>query len=132
MDLELRNVSGDDDFAAVQRGLDEYNDSWRATPTPLNVYAKEDGTLLGGLCALTFWHWLYVCQVWVDAAQRGNGIGRRLMAAAEARRRGCAHVYLDTVSVQAPGFYDKLGYEVIGTLDDYPPGGQKFFMTKKL
>lgn len=136
MDLEVTDISGGADFQAVQDGLEAYNASVApdATPTPLNVYVREHGTLLGGLCGQTFWDWLWVGQVWVEEARRSEGIGRSLMDAAEgeARRRGCNHVFLDTVSVQAPGFYEKLGYRVVGTLEEFPPGERKFFMTKDL
>jgi hypothetical protein len=50
----------------------------------------------------------------------------------EAIRRGCRGAYLDTFSYQARPFYEKLGYAVFGTLDDYPPGHQRFFMRKRL
>jgi hypothetical protein len=39
---------------------------------------------------------------------------------------------LDTFSFQARGFYEKLGYCVFGTLDDYPPGHSRFYLTKRL
>ena len=45
---------------------------------------------------------------------------------AEAIRRGCRGAYLDTFSYQARPFYERLGYEVFGTLDDYPAGHQRF------
>ena len=51
---------------------------------------------------------------------------------AEAIRRGCKGAYLDTFSYQARPFYEKLGYEVFGTLDDYPTGHQRFYMRKRL
>jgi len=63
---------------------------------------------------------------------RGAGLGRRLIKQAEeeAVRRGCRGVWLDTFSWQARGFYEKLGYSVFGTIDDYPPGHQRFFLKK--
>jgi GNAT superfamily N-acetyltransferase len=56
------------------------------------------------------------------------------MAAAEeeARRRGCHHALLDTFDFQARSLYERLGYEVFGTLDDFPRGHQRFFMRKAL
>jgi len=49
-----------------------------------------------------------------------------------ARQRGCQYAHLDTFSFQARPFYEDLGYTVFGTLDDYPPGHQRFFMQKAL
>ena len=136
MEIDVTREPGGADFDAVQNGLDEYNVKTGpdATTTPLNVYVREDGALLGGLCAMTFWDWLWIGQVWVVEERRRGGIGRALMEAAESEAcaRGCNHAYLDTVNLQAPGFYEKLGYRVVGTLDDFPPGGQKFFLTKEL
>ena len=39
---------------------------------------------------------------------------------------------LFTVHFQAPGFYLRQGYEVLGRLDLDPPGHTRFIMTKKL
>ncbi len=136
MQLDLTDVDGGDDFDAVQNGLQAFNDAVASDPQvcPLNVYAREGDVLVGGLCGRTVWNWLFVGQVWVEEARRRSGIGRRLMDAAEAaaKGRGCNHAFLDTISLQAPGFYAKLGYRVIGTLEDFPPGERKFFMTKEL
>jgi hypothetical protein len=49
-----------------------------------------------------------------------------------ARELGCRYSHLDTFSFQARPLYERLGYEVFATLDDYPPGHQRFFMKKAL
>ena len=55
----------------------------------------------------------------VDAAYRGQGIGRRLMEHAEAwgQARGCAAVYLKTRTDRedAHAFYERLGYRNLKT-----------------
>ncbi len=65
---------------------------------------------------------------------RGQSYGQRLLALAEeeARKRGAEYAYLDTLSFQAPEFYKKQGYEIFGTLEDFPKGHQRYFMTKAL
>jgi len=49
-----------------------------------------------------------------------------------AREAGCTGIWLDTYEFQARGFYEKLGYTLFGTLDDYPVGQRRFFMQKRL
>jgi hypothetical protein len=39
---------------------------------------------------------------------------------------------LETYSFQARPFYERLGYEVFTTIDEYPPGHAKFFLKKAL
>ena len=50
----------------------------------------------------------------------------------EARQRGAKNSYLDTFSFQAPEFYKRNGYHVFGELQDFPPGHQRYFFTKRL
>jgi GNAT superfamily N-acetyltransferase len=75
-----------------------------------------------------------VAALWVDEPHRGQGVGTQLLAEAEAEaeRRGCLGVYLDTYSFQARPFYERLGYQLFGTLPDCPPGATKFYLYKRL
>ena len=77
---------------------------------------------------------MYVDILWVHESHRKKGIGTKLLSEAEkeAVRRGCHHVHLDTMSWQAPEFYKKHGYEVIGILPDIPSGNQKYLLMKAL
>jgi hypothetical protein len=50
----------------------------------------------------------------------------------EAIRRGCKHAHVDTLSFEARPFYEKLGYELFATLEDYPEGYCKYFLKKRL
>lgn len=65
---------------------------------------------------------------------RGGGLGSRLLGLAEdeARKRGCVSAVLYTFNFQAPGFYERHGYRVLGTIDCLPPGTSRIFMTKRL
>jgi ribosomal protein S18 acetylase RimI-like enzyme len=66
--------------------------------------------------------------------QRGNGLGARLLAAAEAEIRhcGCDRVTLYTHSLQAPGFYARLGYTECGRTPGYPNGYDHIHLVKRL
>ena len=103
--------------------------------TSLNLTEHDEaGNIIGGLLGGTYWGWMYVDILWVKEEYRKMGIGSKLLAEAEreAARRGCHHVHLDTMSWQAPEFYKKHGYELIGILPDIPSGNQKYLLIKAL
>jgi ribosomal protein S18 acetylase RimI-like enzyme len=121
----------------VRAHLDAFNFARTGVDTwyPVNMLLRNDrGEILGGVIAIAWGGWLAISNVWVDEALRGKGWATRLMDQAEAmgREKGCRWACLDTHSFQARPFYEKRGYEVFGTLDDYPAGHQKFFLRKKL
>ena len=125
------------DVAALARGLDAHAAPHVPRPgfQPFGVFLRDPGgALVGGAWGYVNWNWLFVNLVWLAEPLRGGGHGARMMAALEeaARARGCHHAHLDTFSWQARPFYERLGYEVFATLDDYPPGHQRFFMRKRL
>jgi GNAT superfamily N-acetyltransferase len=102
---------------------------------PVAVFARDDrGSVVGGIVAMVNWQWLSINLVWVEEALRGTGLGHRLLEMIEdvGRRRGCTRAHLDTFSYQARPFYERHGYELFATLDDYPAGHQRFFLRKNL
>ncbi len=90
------------------------------------------GDLAGGVVGVLSWTWLFIEAMWVGDALRGQGVGRGLMAQAEAHAlsQGCHSVWLDTF--QARDFYLALGFEAFGVLEDYPAGQSRYFMRKPL
>jgi GNAT superfamily N-acetyltransferase len=85
---------------------------------------------VAGLAGKIYYRWLFVELIWVAKQARGHGHGRALLSYAEeeARRHGCQHVWLDTFSFQAPGFYEKNHYSLFGEsgLPARLPGGTSF------
>jgi GNAT superfamily N-acetyltransferase len=82
------------------------------------------------------WTWAGACEVqqlWIHPAWRGQGYGRRLLAAAEqqAREQGCKVILIASYSFQAPAFYQKRGYQVEWCLQDFPPGHQHCYLVKR-
>jgi GNAT superfamily N-acetyltransferase len=103
-------------------------------PLILLLSGPDSDAVVGGLYGSTWLTYLYVNLLFIPEQMRRGGVGRKLMmeAEAEAVRRGCRAAVLDTFSFQARGFYEKLGYSVFGTLDDYPDGHSRFYLTKRL
>jgi GNAT superfamily N-acetyltransferase len=126
-----------DDIKRLGDGLTEH-----ALPTtgaagflPLAVFARDgDARLVGGISAMVNWNWLQIALVWISPELRRSGLGSRLLSRIEsaARERGCTYAHLDTFSYQARPFYERHGYELFATLDDYPSGHQRFFLRKTL
>jgi GNAT superfamily N-acetyltransferase len=128
-------VSAEDE-ATVARALLAFNENWigPSNERPVKLVARDREGIVGGLIGHTRWRWLYVAKLWVHERARGRGVGTRLLTAAEdiARSRGCEGASLDTFEYQARPFYEKLGYELFGTLDGYPPGYRQFYLRKNL
>ena len=128
---------GQAEWGIIGGGIGEYN-AQRAgddSSQPLCfVLRAPDQTVVGGIIGETHYDWLYVSLMWVKAELRGRGYGQRLLALAEdeARRRGAKSAYLDTFSFQAPGFYEKQGYEIFGELQNFPDGHQRYYLRKSL
>jgi GNAT superfamily N-acetyltransferase len=107
---------------------------------------QDDGQLFGFfirneqqeiVAGITGWTWAQACEIrglWVHPSLRGQGYGRDLLESAEqeARARGCQVIMLDSYSFQAPGFYQKYGYELVYQLKDFPPGHQNNLLVKRL
>ena len=106
-----------------------------AVNKPLEIIAhNEQGEIIGGLYGRSMWGTLEIKTFAVKPENRKEGIGQKLMleAEAEAKRRNCRFISLDTFSFQAPGFYEKIGFEKIGTETDFPKGCEKYYYRKKL
>lgn len=81
-----------------------------------DIIAGFNGHTWGGCCELS--------QLWVHERHRGRGLGTLLLRSAEAEAvaRGCVQVVLTTHSFQAPGFYERMGYESKYAIDGRPKG----------
>ncbi|MCO7519051.1 MULTISPECIES: GNAT family N-acetyltransferase [unclassified Pseudomonas] len=125
-------------YDAILKPLRAYNDSVignpRAQAFAWSLRDADSAVVTGGLYGRLGASWMFIELLVVPEACRGQGVGRELMARAEAlaRDRGCSGIWLDTFSFQAPDFYRRLGFEVFGELADYPPGHTRYFLRKLL
>lgn len=78
------------------------------------VLRDDSGVMLGILTAYTAFAEIYIDDIWVDAAHRGKGFGKKLLQELEShfQGKGFNNINLCTSAFQAPGFYEKCGYQV--------------------
>ena len=94
---------------------------------------SETGKVIGGVWGEDDYGWAFVCYLVVPKALQGQGLGTRLMTMAEtiARDRGAAGMWLYTYEFQAKDFYQKIGFELFGSLDAGPNAIGQHFLRKK-
>lgn len=140
MDVRIvtRQSPDEDDRQAVLDHIIAYNEAM-AGPAHYRQIAimLEDartGAVQGGLWGKTSYDWMFVELLAIAPELRGQDHGTALMREAErlARARSCVGIWLDTYSFQARGFYEKLGFELFGSLPNFPRGGERFFLRKYL
>jgi GNAT superfamily N-acetyltransferase len=109
--------------------LDRVNaEATRGTPPAreLTVQLHDDaGELTAGVSGWTWGLAAGIAMTWVREDARGGRLGSRLLTEfeAEARVRGCTHVFVTSFTFQAPGFYERHGYREIFRWDDVPVAG---------
>lgn len=139
MRLHVTDQPSAADHAAILDGLVAFNEAATGLRgrdrLDLAVLLRDaEHRTIGGALGNSHYGWVRIELLFLPKALRGQGWGRRLMQAveAEARARRCLGVRLETASFQARGFYEKLGYSVIGNLPDYPPGHTLYWLTKRI
>jgi GNAT superfamily N-acetyltransferase len=128
-DVELESRLSDE-LDAINRSAIASDDE-----TPLSIRVTDDaGHLVGGITGWTWGGCGGITSLWLEPARRGQGLGSRLLLAAEQeiRRRGCDRVVAATMSFQAPDFYRRHGYEEVGRTPDMPDGTAKHHFHKRL
>lgn len=101
----------------------------------VRIFIRDtEDRVVGGITGDLFGGWVYISLLWVAESLRNQGYGTELVnrLEREAIHLGCGHVHVDTYSFEARPFYERLGYEVFGVLEDYPEGHRKYFLKKNL
>lgn len=93
----------------------------------------ERDRLVGGAIIWTYWDWLDLSLLALEHEAPGYGVGRQLMDTIEAKAReeDCTRIRVETFEHEV-GFYQSLGYRIVGHLEDYPQGYSYYWLRKDL
>lgn len=122
---------------AIGEILGEYNEIKAGTGNPQSIailLQDDDESTAGGLWANIYYDWMFVDLLAVAPEHRATGYGVTLVRQAEnlAIANGCVGIWVDTFEFQAPNFWQKLGFEIFGVLENHPRGQQRVFLKKTL
>lgn len=104
-------------------------------PDEFETFLFADGDpLLAGCAGEIAFRSAHVSQLWVSDELRGQGVGSRLLHAAEAhaRRKACDRIHLETRSEGARRLYERLGFRVFGTLENYAGDQALYYLEKAI
>ncbi|MFK7804542.1 MAG: GNAT family N-acetyltransferase [Anaerolineae bacterium] len=99
------------------------------------LIAEDDGQVIGVLDGYTAYAEVYIDDLWVDDAFRNKGVASCLIQQLEAHFSDSLFDYicLCTSEFQAPGFYEKCGFELeFKRINERNPKFNKYFFIKSL
>jgi ribosomal protein S18 acetylase RimI-like enzyme len=99
------------------------------------LFARDAaGAVRAGLSGAFYFNAFFIEHLWVDAPLRRQGIGRALLARAEADARadGRDLVHLEGMHFQSPAFFAAQGYETYALLGGYPDGAVRLHFRRTL
>ncbi len=135
-DVVISDAASDIDRAALRDEIHAFNIAATGfrDGAVLSCFLRDGAELVAGIDGFTWGGYARIDYLWVREELRGQGLGSRLLAAteAEARRRGCVTIVLDTHSFQAPYLYHARGYTEVGTTLDTPRGHSQTLFQKQL
>ena len=95
---------------------------------------NQDGIFVGVVVVEIFWGALHVKYVYVEEEYRGRGIATNLMENAfkYGRNNQCSFAFVETMSFQALGFYQKMGFELEFSRSGYKHDTSFHYLRKNL
>jgi GNAT superfamily N-acetyltransferase len=136
--VELTDAVKAEDADVISEGLRMYNGDATGTYErkllAVLVRDPKTGKVVGGLTGRSYMGLLMIDFFHLPESLRGAGLGSRIlrMAEEEGRRRGCVTATLNTFNFQAPEFYQRHGWQVLGKVAGLPPGTHRFTLSKPL
>lgn len=123
--------------AVIKKGIIDFNTPFfgQNPAQPFTIYIKDTKSdVIAGLTGFYKEKYARVDLLWVHEAFRHQGLGKKLILKLEefSKIKGCAYIQLDTFDFQGRPFYEKLGFECIGTVSKWVEDRDCHFMRKTL
>lgn len=101
---------------------------------PVVFEITENDVSLGVCVCQLFWGNLHIKYLLTHKEHRGRAIARALMehAFAFGKENRCHFAFVETMSFQAPEFYQKLGFEIELKRDGYAAGTSFYYLKRML
>ena len=114
-------------IVAPEEGVKEEDFLFKITDDKGNIVA-------GCIMEINRWKMADLDVLWVDEKYRRKGLGSALIRKAEkvAREKDCYVMLLGTFTFQARPLYEKHGYKLCATFNDYPRGHANYTLMKRL
>jgi ribosomal protein S18 acetylase RimI-like enzyme len=98
------------------------------------VIRDDAGQMIGAAAGYSWAGTSELKQLWVDKTYRGRGYGRALLDAfvAEARSRNVRQIWVASYDFQAPGLYERAGFQRIAEFEGWPEGHVNVVLRKIL
>lgn len=135
-DMEFVTNPTDEHLVAVERGLDDYNAGLASTrfTIPVRAVFVDSGRVMAGIVGTAYWGKIHIRILWVHPDYQSRGLGSRLVdwVAERGRELRCTAALVDTMSFQAPEFYERRGYRRFGVSQGYEGGASRHYFEKEL
>lgn len=137
LQLEARHDLTPNEVDAIEDRLYEHNShaTGRHDGQGLGFVIRDDaGQMIGAAVGYTWAGISELKQLWIDKAYRGRGYARALLDVfvEEARGRGARRMWVASYDFQAPGMYEKAGFERMAEFEGWPEGHVNVMLCKRL
>ena len=101
---------------------------------PISFEMSKDKRFAGCVIVQLFWGQLHIRYLFIEEGFRGKGFAKELInhALAYGKAQGCSFAFVETMSFQAPEFYQKLGFKVEFVRRGYDRGTSFYYLKKDL
>jgi ribosomal protein S18 acetylase RimI-like enzyme len=101
---------------------------------PISFEIFDGREFVGAIVVQLFWNQLHIKYLFVEENYRGQGLARQLMdhALKFGKKRGCQFAFVETMSFQAPDFYQKMGFVIEFSRPGYAENTTFHYLKKSL